>query len=309
MENSVGAYQFAISGPPLLIIELIKSFFDRYDISFLILEHHDEDAETGELAENHALFCSPGVEENGISAAIMHMLPSIIENQYIGLGFAGSDRGFEAFVSSDGMISLFVDNYLQMTDLLSRSGFRHQKEFAIPVEENFYPSPSQKREASTVVSSLVEMLGMYPIDEPVIIFFSSQEQLMMDRCLKQHIAFSDYSGDDFEGFLAEWADFVYECEEGFEATIWDYNDGLNIRDLIEHIIRNVGSPLDEKIGDAIIDYDNRFDAILVDRDRNIDPPRDVYIDGDIPFWYRGIPKKYGTELRRDLIRCGWYETS
>ena len=75
--------------------------------------------------------------------------------------------------------------------------------------------------------------------------------------------------------------------------------------MIQYVIDEAPDVQREKIIDIIGETDERFKKILTDRRKRL--AHSQTDDGRHErFWYHGIVRNAGAELRRDLIRSGWY---
>ncbi|MCK4691714.1 MAG: hypothetical protein KAT20_07895, partial [Desulfuromonadales bacterium] len=79
-----------------------------------------------------------------------------------------------------------------------------------------------------------------------------------------------------------------------------------IRDTIQLVIEIAPEPLAEKIGSIVSDPDKFFQRTLIDRRKRLDPPSEPKLQQE-RFWYQGMVRNQGIDLRRDLIRQGWFK--
>ena len=138
-------------------------------------------------------------------------------------------------------------------------------------------------------------------------FLSKKEQDQIEARLMEHAEYSQYAEEDFGGLLLDWNDFVDECASSFQGDLWEYRQGLKLRDLIEFVIAGVTSPLNSKILEIVSESDQKLKQNLVDRRKRLDPPCDEEPIREDRFWYQGIVRNQGVPLRRDLIRQGWFQ--
>jgi hypothetical protein len=153
---------------------------------------------------------------------------------------------------------------------------------------------------------IVEQLDMYPVEETLSFFLTRKEQDAIEDLFKLSSAYAEYAEEDFGSFLLDWNDFVTECTEGFEGDLVDYQLGLHLRDIIEHIISLADDDLARKLTDVVSDPDHRFQEVLTNRRKRIDRPCESAQSEPMPFWYHGVVEKSGATLRRDLIRTDWF---
>jgi hypothetical protein len=64
-------------------------------------------------------------------------------------------------------------------------------------------------------------------------------------------------------------------------------------------------PLGSRIREALQETDEKFRQSLTDRRKRLDPPEEA--PPEEHFWYNGVIRHAGVDLRRDLIRHGWYK--
>jgi hypothetical protein len=88
--------------------------------------------------------------------------------------------------------------------------------------------------------------------------------------------------------------------------LWEYRQGLRLRDMIQHVIANTPEPLRSRIRETLKDPDERFRQSLTDRRKRLDDP-ELALPPEEHFWYNGVIRHAGVDLRRDLIRHGWYK--
>ena len=81
--------------------------------------------------------------------------------------------------------------------------------------------------------------------------------------------------------------------------------GLQLRDMLQYVITTCGEPLSSRILEVLKEPDEKFRQNLIDHRKRLDQPG--LISSDEHFWYKGVIRNAGFELRRDLIRHGWYK--
>lgn len=72
------------------------------------------------------------------------------------------------------------------------------------------------------------------------------------------------------------------------------------------MIAHAPEPLRTRIREALKDPDERFRQSLTDRRKRLDDPAESP-PSEEHFWYSGVIRHAGVDLRRDLIRHGWYK--
>lgn len=92
-----------------------------------------------------------------------------------------------------------------------------------------------------------------------------------------------------EGLLRRWREFVEEVERGYRFGLEDYRNDLDTRGILAQL------GLDEEV----VEYDRRFEQMLIARNRRVWESA----DGN-PFWDFGFPRNASAELLRDLRASG-----
>ena len=110
------------------------------------------------------------------------------------------------------------------------------------------------------------------------------------------------SHKEMRKLLSHWKRFVREVAQGYEFSIYDFENDLSVRDKIETAKdsleddRPSGASLEKKISEI----DDRYREIS----RPIDPPPWAYpSDNKEPgWWWFRIPQRLQGELSRDIER-------
>ena len=84
-------------------------------------------------------------------------------------------------------------------------------------------------------AELSDQLDMYPVEETLSFFFSGNEQGIIEQALKGRQGYEEFAEEDFGTLLLDWDDFVNECQASFEGDLWEYRQGLRIRDVIQYV--------------------------------------------------------------------------
>jgi len=95
-----------------------------------------------------------------------------------------------------------------------------------------------------------------------------------------------------EQLIAEWEQFVSTLKKCYPFSIYDYQNDLSIRDLLQEILEQSPSSIREKIIRTVSPLDEQFKQLTY----KINSP---LLDGINPrywWWYR-FPKNAGNELR------------
>lgn len=91
------------------------------------------------------------------------------------------------------------------------------------------------------------------------------------------------------GLIERWRKFVEEVERGYRYGLEDYRNDLDLRG----ILAMVG------LDDDVRDLDQRFEALLIDRQTRV-----WESTGNNPAWDFGYPSNAGEQLREDLRNDG-----
>jgi hypothetical protein len=247
----------------------------------------------------------------------------LLNDGFVGFGLANNRASQELFYSEEKLLTCFTDHHIRFMDQLSRAGVPHRQELLLHTDLGHdhlsllcldRPSlpPSLQGQSDRDLDyahfcrELLETLGMYPVEESLSFFFSRREQALIEALLLAHGEFADYAEEDFGALLLDWNDFVAECDTRFEGDLWEYRQGLRLRDMIQYVIANAAEPLGNRIREALKEPDERFRQSLTDRRKRLDDPETAPPAED-HFWYHGVIRHAGVDLRRDLIRHGWYK--
>jgi len=326
LDNSSDAYRFtAVSGA-----DKIRDIFHAFaaqlgDEAFLILEYYPEPESTEQPADHSEpqVFYSPYLPIEELLEAIDPYIERLIQDGFVGFGLANNRAGAELFYSEEKVLTCFSGNHIRIMDLFCRFGLRYDPEQLFPSDfghdhlsllchqrSNLPPSLASLRDDEldylNFCADLNDQLEMYPVDESLSFFFSSSEQAQIEQALKNHPDGQDFSEEDFGTLLLDWDDFVSECQASFEGDLWEYRQGLRIRDVIHFVANQLQSPLRDKVLDIVADPDERFRQSLIDRRKRIDFATSPHYN-EAPFWYHGVVRNQGVPLRRDLIRQGWFQ--
>ncbi|XZE17685.1 hypothetical protein SH449x_002960 [Pirellulaceae bacterium SH449] len=95
--------------------------------------------------------------------------------------------------------------------------------------------------------------------------------------------------------LKWWTDFVGQCVDGYDWTIYEYDDEIGVRDYLECLLQDSGLKTFGEFNSfrkAIEEIDEQFRTVL---QTNVDRPTDS------PHWWRkGVLKFAGDEYRDDM---------
>lgn len=324
LENSSDTYHFSV----LADVTRIRAAFLEFALSipdeaFFILEFYTTEP-TANDQESPApeIHYSPYMPVADILAAIEPYWDRLIHDGFVGFGLANNRCSLEMFYSEEKVLTFFTDNHLRLTNQLAKVGIQHQPNLLLHTElghdhlsllclehENL-PACLQSfsdrdLDYAYFCRELVDNLGMYPVEESLSFFFSRKEQKLIDEILSQHPSYEEFSEDDFGALLLDWNDFVQECCTSFEGDLWEYRMGLQLRDMLQHVISLCDAPLSNRILEVLKEPDEKFRQSLISNRKRLDDPGDN--SSEEHFWYNGVIRNAGYELRRDLIRNGWYK--
>ncbi len=328
LEDCDNAYRFTA----ITSVEKIELIFHRFarllaEDSFFILEYYPDETliarPSGELKRPvPSVFYSPYLPTDSILRNIEPYFERMIHDGFIGFGIANNRKGLEFFYSEEKVLTFFTDNHIRLTHFLHQQNISSRNSLIFPDEfghdhlsllglpdqslpESLLKLDKNELDASIFCTELIEQLDMYQVEEGLSFFLTRKEQEQIEELIQSKLPNHELSEIEFGGLLLDWSDFVTECEHTFSGDLWEYRQGLIIRDTIQLVIEVAPKILAEKIMSIVSEPDKTFKAILVDRRKRLDPPSEIKLAQN-RFWYHGIVKKQGSDLRRDLIRHGWF---
>lgn len=296
--------------------------------SFFVLEFY-ENEEQGASAEEPLprVYYSDYLPTRDIIDIIAPYLSRLIHDGFVGFGLASNRAGMEMFCSEEKVITCFTDNHLRLTTLLARHGLPHKEHLPLPADfghdhlsllchhrlqlpEPFAAMPPRQLDFLIFCREIIEQLEMYPVEEALSFFLSRKEQEEISKRLEECPEFDEFiegAEGDFGVLLFDWNDFVNACATGFDGNLADYQYGLQLRDLLQFVSEGVSEGLQQKLDEVLSASDSKFRSLLQDQRKRIDAPTAVPMRSD-RFWYHGVIASQSANLRRDLIRCGWYQS-
>jgi hypothetical protein len=324
LENSADTYHFSV----LAELPDVRALFDCVaaaidDDAFFILEFYTSEPAAGDSdPPNPTIHYSPYLPASEILTTIEPYWERLLHDGFVGFGLANNRSSLEMFYSEEKVLTFFTDNHLRLTDQLNRVGIPHKPELLLHtelghdhlsllcLERDSLPAGLQNfsdrdLDYAHFCWELVEELDMYPVEESLSFFLSRREQREIGQILERHEEYSEYVEEDFGALLLDWNDFVQECCGGFEGDLWEYRSGLQLRDLLHHVVSSCTEPLRSRIGEVLRVPDDTFRQLLIDNRKRLDGPGET--PAEEHFWYNGVIGNAGFELRRDLIRHGWYK--
>jgi hypothetical protein len=294
---------------------------------FFILEFYQDDILLSRPSGSSqrpvpAVYYSPYMPTAYILNTVKPYFERLIHDGFVGFGLANNRKGIELFYSEEKILTFFTDNHLRLTDFLahhdipyndnlflpSEFGHDHLSLFGFPCEllpQSLSSLKNSDLDSTLFCNDLTEILDMYQVEEGLSFFLTRKEQEKIAQLIKHQLPHHELTDVEFGGLLLDWSDFVSECENGFEGDLWEYKQGLKIRDLIQLVIEVSDHDLAEKLNTIIEEPDCNFKKILIDQCRRFDPPEELNLPNE-RFWYHGVVAKQGYDLRRDLIRHGWF---
>ncbi len=325
LENTTDSFRFSIMVDACRIAPVLKAFAPTLpEETFFILEFYQGGQKTDD-GETPAptIYYSPYLPTTEILETIEPFLDRLTHDGFVGFGLANNREGVELFFSEEKVLSCFTGNHIRVMDILARQGILHRRDLVFPTDfghdhlsllchsknelpAEFVSMSETELDYATFCVELTELLDMYPVEDDFSFFLSKKEQDLIEARLSEHEDYTEFCEEDFGSLLLDWNDFVSECENAFQGDLWEYRMGLKLRDMIQYVIDGIPPALDEKITEIISEADQKFQKNLVDQRKRLDPPSSQPVRDD-RFWYQGIVRNQGVDLRRDLIRQGWYK--
>lgn len=324
LENSADTYHFSV----LADASRIRVAFNEFAASipgeaFFILEFYTSEPNTSDLEPPApTIHYSPYLPIPEIIAAIEPYWDRMMHDGFVGFGMANNRSSQEMFYSEEKVLTFFTDNHLRVTNQMAKAKIPHRQELKLHtelghdhlsllcLERESLPDCLQSfsdrdLDYAYFCREIVDNLDMYPVEESLSFFFSRKEQTLIENILCQHPNYEEFAEDDFGALLLDWNDFVQECSSGFNGDLWEYRMGLQLRDMLQHVIAACDDPLKSRILEVLKGPDDTFRQMLIDNRKRLDTPCSG--SPDEHFWYSGVIRNAGHELRRDLIRDGWYK--
>lgn len=328
LEDCDNAYRFTA----IATVEKIESIYNHFssffpDESFFILEYYPEETllsrpSGGDKRPVPSVFYSPYLPTNIILRNVAPYINRMIHDGFVGFGMANNRKGLEFFYSEEKVLTFFTDNHLRLSNFLHQHKIPHSNNLVLPADyghdhlsllgfpqellpKSLLPFDDNELDATIFCGELIEQLDMYQVEEGLSFFLTRKEQGQIEELIKSKLPNHELSEVEFGGLLLDWSDFVTECEHTFDGDLWEYKQGLIVRDTIQLVIEIAPKLLADKITSIVAEPDNTFKKILVDRRKRLDPPTEMKLSQN-RFWYHGMVQKQGSDLRRDLIRHGWF---
>lgn len=312
-------------------IEAIFHQFSRFlaDESFFILEYYPEESLLSRPSGKNerpipSVFYSPYLPTSFILRNVAPYLSRMTHDGFVGFGIANNRKGLEFFFSEEKVLTFFTDNHLRLSNFLHQYQIPYNDKLILPEDfghdhlsllgfppkqlpETLRPFAKNELDATIFCREMIDQLDMYQVEEGLSFFLTRKEQGQIEELFKSKLPNHELSEVEFGGLLLDWSDFVSECENTFDGDLWEYRQGLIIRDTIQLVIEIAPQELADKIISIVTEPDNIFRKILGDRRKRLDPPTATQLSQK-QFWYHGMVRNQGSDLRRDLIRYGWFKS-
>lgn len=331
LEDCDNAYRFTAIVDVKKVVTLFTAFA-RFlpEEAFFILEYYPDDSIISRPSGTTErpvpeVYYSPYLSTDFILKSVIPYIERLIHDGFVGFGLANNRKGLEFFYSEEKVLTFFTDNHLRLSNFLYRHQIPHNDNLVLPSEfghdhlsllgltKEKLPQSMQGMgngdlDASLFCRELTEQLDMYQVEEGLSFFLTRKEQEQIAQLIKNKLPHHELSDIEFGGLLLDWSDFVAECENGFDGDLWEYRQGLKIRDAVQLVIELAAKDLAEKILSIVTEPDQIFKNILTDRRKRLDAPDEMKLRNE-RFWYQGMVRNQGSDLRRDLIRHGWFNSS
>ena len=326
LEECNDAFRFAILTESKKLPHLIRECATLVsDESFFVLEYYPDKVT---LSKNDApveptVFYSPYMPTEEILTLIEPYLSRLIHDGFVGFGLANSRLGAELFYSEEKAFTCFTANHIRTMNILARNGLHYREELLFPadfahdhlslvsLDKSHLPLElasfeTRQLDYISFCAELVELFDMQPTSSTDDFFLSCKEQDGIETFLSCQPDLHWSGDEEFINLLLDWKDFVNECCHGFNGTLDDYRQGLKIRDIIDRVIDQSTDATREKLLRFIAESDALFRCQLIETSRQM--PTEAASDNarQQHFWHCGVVRNHGSELRRDLIRRGWY---
>jgi len=324
LENSSDTYHFSVLADPSRIEKAFRAFaLSIPEEAFFILEFYTTEPNANDqdppAPTIHYSAYMPVAE---IVATLEPYWDRLMHDGFVGFGLANNRTSQEMFFSEEKILTFFTDNHLKLTNQLAKVGIPHRPDLLLHTElghdhlsllclerENLpyclQEYSDRDLDYAHFCQELVDKLDMYPVEESLSFFFSRNEQKQIEEILSRHPGYEEMAGEDFGSLLLDWNDFVQECDKAFEGDLWEYRMGLQLRDILHHVVSSCDEPLKGRILEVLQEPDEKFRQMLIDHRKRLDSP--CTATPEEHFWYNGVIRNAGHELRRDLIRHGWYK--
>ncbi len=335
MEECDDSFRFAALIDCNRLFELFSACLPLVgDESFFVLEYYPQqvDHPVSEIPTAPTVFYSPYMASNEIMTLLQPYFSRLVHDGFVGFGLANSRQGAELFYSEEKAFTCFTRSNIRAMHILTRIGLPQCKELLFPADfahDHFsltnldrllLPPQLQQFDHAELdyvnyCAELVEIFDMQSTTASDDFFLSGGEQDQIARLLQQHEYLDWNDEDEFVHLMMDWKEFVRQCSQGFNGSIEDYALGLKLRDIIEFVMENSGEVIRAKLVQFIADADEQFRQQLENTSKPFstvvpDLETDSGVDARSArrqrFWRWGVTRNQGVNLRRDLIRSGWF---
>ncbi|MGO4590306.1 hypothetical protein [Paenarthrobacter sp. 2TAF44] len=96
------------------------------------------------------------------------------------------------------------------------------------------------------------------------------------------------------GYIDAWRSFVLDCEEGYQWSIYEYENELGVRDVIEKVLTAPELSVYPELpifAEGVAEIDDRFASLL-----RLGPS---VLQDSAPWWHRSLPGYAGPDLVAD----------
>ena len=116
----------------------------------------------------------------------------------------------------------------------------------------------------------------------------------------------DLVAEGLAGLATRWAAVVDELARGYDATLDDYLNDMDLRDIIEGALDVADDRERLRVQSALDQTDARFHALTVPADclYGDDVAEEEGLSPVREWWYFARPGRPGPELAADLVRTG-----
>lgn len=330
LDGCDNAYRFTAVASAKKIEEIFQKFSRLLtDEAFFILEYYPEESLLSRPSGKNerpvpSVFYSPYLPTEYLLSQIKGYIPRLVHDGFVGFGIANNRRGLEFFYSEEKVLTFFTDNHLRLSHFLHQQHIHYCDKLILPEDfghdhlsligfptnqlpESLASLSNLELDSALFCREIIDNLDMYQVEEGLSFFLTRKEQEQIEGLIKTKLPDHELADVEFGGLLLDWSDFVAECEQTFTGDLWEYRQGLMIRDTIQLVIEVVPEALSKKIIDIVSEPDRIFQKNLIDQRKRLDEPTEIELKKQ-RFWYQGVVKKQGTDLRRDLIRHGWFKS-
>ena len=129
---------------------------------------------------------------------------------------------------------------------------------------------------------------------------SEEESISLNKILAKYSENANYS-ITLDLLLDKWQSFVFQVESGYSDSIYEYQNDLSTRTILQEIINKLGEPLGMKLSDELRSWDERFMGATLKASKPLHPDLDI----EKHPWISRLPKVITDELRDDLLVEGY----